>query len=283
MRKIKLGLFLLATVAVTNLCATTAAEKFNEMPFMGQLFQIEENSSLNAIAEKSQGWFRKSNVERWDVVSEMDDDQASVVRKEATIAGFFGEMKPTDISKYDAIVIMGAAAPAFERRFEMAKNLLDEGFETKYVIAITGERELSEKPEPSELWPRETFRKECDVAHYFMKALTSGENNFTKMVLETSRVYDQGEERRPNSYDTLETLKALFERKGENIEKLLIVTNQPYGFGQRAMARSIFPNCQVDVAAAESNADNVAPEVIIDTLAKWLLAEKRTADALQNQ
>lgn len=264
---------LLSLFSTTLLFGAPIQEKSIDRKDLKELtnyLHIPEEGDL--IEETQKRWLRKPTQERWEM-QELSTEERDYVLSWGERVGLFSDWLPAQ-KHYDQALILGATTERMEMRLNYLKKLWEKsGVRFEQIVWLTGERPLDSRVDAkSDLCKTETevarlLWEEADLP-LEMKQLPC---TFIAVPMKGEAPHL----RRPNTEDTL----IAWLETGVGSCSALFVSDQPFCGYQYAVIDQAMPEeISFDVVGAgvDPRGHPLAAAVTLDSLARWLYAEKGT-------
>ena len=243
-----------------------ASRLFKEAEFQELLKEtgLDQGTDLQHVVNVTQkGWLRTG--ERWHPQSKQPITQQA--RK--ILDNFPLKTATVPSSKeYDAILILGATAPAMVRRLNFAQHL-----KTKTFFFLVGDRPLSDDVE--DVWKKRLANLNRPQTEAEAARLIAEDNGIiTVKIIATPMITTASGTRRPTTADTFDIFKSQITLPAKG--NILVISSQPFvHYQQEVVLTHLNPQqYTIDVAGPEPTAEMIAEEnwyyTLLDTLARML-------------
>jgi len=237
---------------------------------------LPASSLPDTIMQKTQdAWLRKPHHERWHL------DQA-IKRHHHDILSNLKELGVTRpivpaYNQYDALCILGGAAPSMKKRIQHAVSLIESGISAQQIVILTGERPRSQERES-----RQQLAQVCDPELPLQEHETTPETEYeiAQFLLRHTQLScasslqvisspAQPGSRRANTRDTAATFYA----QHPDIATLLCISHQPYICYQHTVIKSVFSEyVHLETVGPADTVDQTPTDILLDTVARWIYA-----------
>ncbi len=236
------------------------------------LLNIKHDGSLKSIVDATQKeWLRAPGTERWQM------DEIAIAKRDELIQllntlGCIEEVTPSRM-EYDYALVLGAATPRVQLRFNYLITLWNSGVRFKTIVFLGGQRPLDPTVDAI-AWDQTapTPTTEYDMMRYVFEhtKLPEGFDQLPIIFVNTPmQSTPDGKIRRPNTFDIVQQWISSNPIPGT----CLAVSNQPYvGFQDTAVRTALPFSFPLETVGQTVRAHELM-SIHLDNLARWLYQE----------
>lgn len=243
----------------------------------------DEASKILSMVKKTQENFvvRTHQQERWETQEPLwARRHPEAILEQLKTLGFVDAKKPRSW-RYDAVCILGGAAPSMKQRIDYVEGLMQEGLATKNILLLAGERFVTQGVDGS----GEALALLADKKNVPWQNLT--ETHLMQDLYLNSGLKDQkipvhlldtpkGDLPRPTTQSTMLYL-LVWLKKHPEIKSILFISHQPYIAYQKAVIASMIKTENQDLDYEVVGSAALTPRLqiksLIEGLGSYLWAE----------
>lgn len=248
---------------------------------------IQHDGSLATIItatqkEQPEGFLRPKNKERWQLTSYFEIHTTAIIQQCAALH-MLTEIKPVKMH-YDYAILFGGIIQGVRARLAHLVQCWQEGVRWKQLIILTGQRPLDPNIEATTTWIdrnngslpiKQTWHltdhplMETDMIHMVLEQsiLPAAWQNIPLLIVDTPMQKKGTEFIRPTTADTVYQWLSTHPSPGT----ILAISLQPLIGYQDAVLRRYLPSSfTLETVGPAAVNDLIKPEILIDTIARWL-------------
>lgn len=269
---IRCALVMSVSVAVAGDHAETISILSQMLDQLGWHYAEKSLAAINATLQEHV--FRKpdSGKERWEIGSQLSQEQGAAVWQAAQKLHFFNEWQPQKVS-YRYAVLLGATAFRVRTRLNYLMHLWKTGTRFDELVFLTGARTLDPKVDGDALTEAERAdapKTETDMMRvvYAHTDVPEDMRAIPLTVIDApATVLPDGKFRRPSTADTVNMWMAQNPKPGT----VMFVSNAPYALYQEGVARELMPaSWHIETVASAIEHEQETPEILLDTITRWV-------------